>query len=144
MIVPSAQCYIADTGLLYAYFDRSDTHTDWAVEVLQNIPPTLYTCEAVIAETIFLLRKRIGGKAIDALMQMVEEDLIVLAFDAASQKNRLRQLLKKYDSVPMSFADACLVVMTELHESAVVCTTDSDFAVYRKHGRGLIEVISPF
>lgn len=44
---------------------------------------------------------------------------------------------------PLSLADACLVRLAELHDGASVLTIDSDFAVYRNHGRRAIPVIVP-
>ena len=35
----------------------------------------------------------------------------------------------------MSLADACIVRMAEIYERHAVLTLDSDFSVYRKHGR---------
>jgi hypothetical protein len=43
----------------------------------------------------------------------------------------------------MSFADACLVRMTELDEECGVFTLDSDFLVYRKNSRQVIPVLMP-
>jgi hypothetical protein len=43
----------------------------------------------------------------------------------------------------MSFADACLVRLTELLPDPVVLTTDTDFRVYRRHGRQAIPVAMP-
>jgi len=53
------------------------------------------------------------------------------------------QLLRRYQSVPMSLADACLVRMAELHHDAFVLTLDSDFRIYRKHRRQQISLIHP-
>jgi predicted nucleic acid-binding protein len=43
----------------------------------------------------------------------------------------------------MSFADACLVRMSEIHDDARVLTLDSDFHIYRRHGRAAIPMLSP-
>jgi uncharacterized protein len=45
--------------------------------------------------------------------------------------------------VPMSLADACLVCMAEIHEGHAVLTLDSDFSIYRKHGRRPLTLIQP-
>ena len=50
---------------------------------------------------------------------------------------------KKYSNVPMSFADACLVRMSEVLPNPTVLTTDSDFHVYRRHGRQVIPCVTP-
>ena len=49
----------------------------------------------------------------------------------------------KYANVPMSFADACLVRISELYANSAVLTLDSDFRIYRKHGNQVIPVIMP-
>lgn len=38
---------------------------------------------------------------------------------------------------------ACLVRMSELYEPCAVLTLDSDFHVYRRHGRKVIPTIFP-
>jgi uncharacterized protein len=51
--------------------------------------------------------------------------------------------MSKYADVPMSLADACLVRMTELLPEPVVLTTDTDFRVYRRHGRQAVPCVVP-
>jgi uncharacterized protein len=53
------------------------------------------------------------------------------------------KLLQQYADVHMSFADACLVRMTETFSDPVVLTTDSDFRVYRRHSRQIIPYVMP-
>ena len=53
------------------------------------------------------------------------------------------RLLEKYGDVPMSFADACLVRMTEILNNPVLLTTDTDFRIYRRHGRQMIRCVLP-
>jgi predicted nucleic acid-binding protein len=48
-----------------------------------------------------------------------------------------------YD-VPMDFADACLVRLSEIHAKSLVWTTDSDFNIYRRHGRQVVPVMAPW
>jgi hypothetical protein len=43
----------------------------------------------------------------------------------------------------MSLADACIVRMTELLPQPVVLTTDTDFRIYRRHGRLAIPCSMP-
>jgi hypothetical protein len=43
----------------------------------------------------------------------------------------------------MDLADACLVRMSEMHADCVVWTPDSDFRVYRRHGRQTIPLLAP-
>ena len=54
------------------------------------------------------------------------------------------ELLNRYADIPMDFADACVVRLAELHTDATVCTTDSDFRIFRKHSRESIPLLAPF
>jgi predicted nucleic acid-binding protein len=132
---------IADTGPLVAYFDRSDRHHAWAKEVMGTITEPLLTCDAVLAETSFLLQR--GDIATGLPLQMIERGVLLSKFDTAQEARSLRTLMDRYSNVPMSLADACLVRLSELHPPAKVWTTDSDFTIYRRHRRTLIPLIMP-
>ena len=43
----------------------------------------------------------------------------------------------------MSLADACLVRMTETLDDPLLLTTDTDFRVYRRHGRQAVPCVMP-
>lgn len=132
---------IIDTGPLVAYLDRSDRDHAWAKETFMEITRPLLTCEAVIAEALFLLRR--GGIDPDGLLNLIRRGLVVPKFDLSAEIAAIQQLMKTYRSVPMSLADACLVRMAEIHEHSKVMTSDSDFVVYRKSRRKVIPLFSP-
>ena len=101
----------------------------------------LLTCEAVIAEALFLLRR--GGIDPDGLLNLISRGVIVLDFSLAAEILVIQQLMKTYRNIPMSLADACLVRMAEIHEHSKVMTLDSDFVVYRKSRRKVIPLLRP-
>jgi uncharacterized protein len=47
-------------------------------------------------------------------------------------------------NVPASSADACLVRMSELLDRCRVLTLDADFHIYRRHGRKVIPLLTPW
>ena len=98
------------------------------------------TCEAIVSEAFFLLRTTSAGTA--ALRGMLTDGLIELV-PLATEVPRVVALMARYESVPMSFADACLVRLSELLPKAVIATLDSDFRVYRRNGRQVIPLLSP-
>ncbi len=55
----------------------------------------------------------------------------------------LRRLLQRYDSMEISLADACLIRMSEQFPRSMVLTLDSDFSIYRRHGRQVIPSLRP-
>jgi predicted nucleic acid-binding protein len=132
---------ITDTGPLVALLNRRERHHAWTREQFSLIRPPAITCEAVISEAAFLLRHVDSG--VEALMQMLTRGVVATPFHLADELPHVARLLKRYRSVPMSFADACLVRMAEQFASSVVITLDSDFHIYRKSGRQVIPTLIP-
>ena len=136
-----AERILVDTGPLVAALNANDEHHVWAREVFGRLPPPLFTCESVVSEAQFLLNERGGNPLV--VLEWVRIGVINLAFDAEDEVGRLMALQRSYRSLPMDFADACLVRMAELHPRSWVLTTDSHFRIYRKNHRQLIPVIAP-
>ena len=95
--------------------------------------------EPVLTEAAFLLKR--GGRDAEALFELLERGVIRIALAVEEERGDLRALMHRYRSRPMSLADACVVRMAEIHEDHSVLTLDSDFTVYRKHGRVPIPVM---
>lgn len=133
---------IADAGPLVAYLDRSDAHHAWARDQMARLTEPLITCEAVMAEAWHLLRR--GRIDPDHLLALVHQGALIVAFDFMTETEAIRTLIHRYRNVPMSLADACLVRLSERHEICRVLTVDSDFTIYRRHGRKVIPLLAPF
>jgi predicted nucleic acid-binding protein len=132
---------IVDTGPLVALLNVRDAFHDWARETLDTIDPPLLTCEAVLAEASYLVRRLSGGP--EAVLDLVTRGVLEVPLRIDSELLALRTLATKYASVPMSLADACLVRMAELNPRAPVLTLDSDFRTYRRSGRHALHLIIP-
>jgi predicted nucleic acid-binding protein len=101
----------------------------------------MLTCEAVLSEAAFILR-RLGGNP-SAVPALVDKGVLKVGISVQEQAGHVRTLMERYGEVPMSLADACLVRMTELVEDVAVMTFDADFRIYRRSGRRLIPLITP-
>lgn len=132
---------LLDTGPLVAFLNARDRFHAWASEQLGQVSPPLLTCEAVVSESLFLLRNRQGGHR--AVVGLLESGFVQLPFRLQEHLSAVSQLLQRYAEVPMSLPDGCLVRMSELHDAAVVLTLDSDFGVYRRHRRQAIPTLRP-
>jgi predicted nucleic acid-binding protein len=129
---------ILDAGPLIAALNRQDEHHRWACEILERLGPPFYSCPEAMAEAAAMT----GQPA--AIVEMIQSEEIILAFDLSEQAAGVLSLLKKYAGRDMDLADACIVRMTELMRDCRVVTLDRlDFAVYRRNGRDLIPVIAP-
>jgi uncharacterized protein len=120
---------LIDTGALVALFDRSEQHHEACAAAIEQIDAPLVTCEAVLAETCYLLRSfRNAG---DALLENIENGTFLVPYRVVGKTKAPRRLLKKYANVPMDFADACLVDMADEYQTSRILTLDGDFHIYR-------------
>jgi predicted nucleic acid-binding protein len=132
---------LADTGPLVALFHGGDAAHGWAVARFQEFTEPLVTCEAVLTEALHLLRKVPPSHA--KLLALWERELLRIKFSAEREKEAVRKLLHRFEGVPISLADACLVRMSEIHSNCAVWTLDSDFRIYRRSGRQSIPLVMP-
>jgi predicted nucleic acid-binding protein len=130
---------IADSGFLVALLADRDADHDWAVAQAARYPRPWKTCEAAISEAFYML----GTPGAGALAAFLERGSLIGAFDFAAHVEDVMRLMKKYSDVPMAFADACLVRMTEILSDPILLTTDSDFRVYRRNGRQVVPCVMP-
>jgi predicted nucleic acid-binding protein len=139
-----ARRVLVDTGPLVALLDRRDIHHAWVQRELAQLRDPLLTCEAVLSEVFFLVGRIRGGTATFA--GLLREGLLPTSseFSYASHSIEILRHLERYSYVPMSFADACLVRMSELERDSIIFTTDRDFLTYRRNRRQPIPLISPF
>lgn len=130
---------LVDTGFVVALLSRRDTHYRWAVAQARRLGPPWRTCEAVLSEAFHLL----GARGAPALSGLLRRRSVVVAFDLGADLETVLRLMQKYASTPMDLADACLVRMTETLADPVVLTTDTDFAIYRRHSRNVVPCVTP-
>lgn len=136
-----ARTVLIDSGCIVAALRRRDQHHAWARAHFDSFVDPCLTCEAVLSESFFLLSG--AAEATGALCALLERKIVSVEFSFRAELAATLRLLRRYANVPMSFADACLVRMAELFDDVVVFTTDSDFEIYRKHGRQMIPLITP-
>jgi len=120
---------LIDTGCIVALLDRSERNLLHCVEALANTRSTLVTCEAVIAESCYLLRNLPGAG--QAVLENVEKGILRIPLSLAGQARSVRRLIHKYHDVPMDLADACLERLAEMLDTPKIMTLDSDFDIYR-------------
>ena len=132
---------LLDTGPWVALLSRNDTHHRWAVDQFKLLPPPFLSCEAVVAETCFLLKR--SGFDPSLALQFIDRGVVQLPFVLQEQIGAVSSLFKRYENVPASLADVALIRLAEINDSPLLLTTDRDFHIYRRHGRQTIPLVSP-
>ena len=133
--------FLVDTGPLVALLNPRDHHHQWARSLFATLEPPVFTCEVVLAEACFLLRGSVKGQA--ALLQLVKDGALRCEFRMFDEIVAVTALMRRFASVPMSLADACLVRMCELDRDTKLATLDADFRVYRRNQRHVISTLMP-
>ena len=132
---------LLDTGPLVTFLAAGSKHHSWVCEQWKRLHPPLLTCEPVLTEAAFLLKRE--GRETDPLFALLERGVLRVGLEIEDQLADLRTLMSRYRDRPMSLADACLVRLSELHRDSMVFTLDSDFRIYRRHGNKVIPVLMP-
>jgi predicted nucleic acid-binding protein len=135
------QNVLLDAGPVAALINPRDQWHGWVRSQFGEIEPPLLMCEPVLSEACFLARRVYGG--VDRVLALKERGVIKLDFSLKEQFDEVAVLLRRYASVPMSLADACLVRMSERMAGSVVLTLDRDFRIYRRHRRQKIPLRMP-
>ena len=121
---------LLDTGPLVALLAGNDGRHDDARELFASCMGPFRTCEAVVAEACFLLR-RVEPDGPSKLMALARKGVFEIALRSDEHWLELETLLTKYADRPTSFADACLIRCAELHDEPRILTFDNDFDFYR-------------
>jgi len=133
---------ILDTGPLVAWLCRGDRWHRWAADTFRAVAPPLVTCEPVLTEACFLYAREGGDPA--RLLAAVAAGHLRIGLGLERESAAISALLSKYADAPMSLADACVVRLSELHRECRVLTLDKHFTSYRRLGRAVIPLVSPW
>ncbi len=133
---------VVDTGPLVAFFRKADHYHGWILDQLAHMQATLVTCEAVLSETLFLVRY--DKRAVASLKSMMEGRLLLVESVFSEHAQDVMDVIEKYRDLPASVADACVIVLHQRLNSSRILTLDSDFLIYRRPDGSLPDLIAPF
>jgi uncharacterized protein len=115
---------ILDTGAILALYDSSDDWHERMMTVLEFEPGPLYLPTLVIAETDYLLGKRLGEKVRLAFL----EDIAAGVYETVELPNgsyqHILELNQKYATLELGVVDASVVVLSQTLKVTRVATID--------------------
>jgi uncharacterized protein len=120
---------LLDASVIVALFDRSERHHRECASAVEGVEGVLVTCEAVISESCYLLRRLSGAG--EAVLENVERGVFQIPFQLSQSAAPVRSILRKYRDVPADFADACLIHLADQLNTGDILTLDGDFKAYR-------------
>jgi len=135
------RCLI-DAGPLIALFDKDDHYHKPIRDFLKSFNGRLITSWAVITEVLHMLDFNVNAQ-IDFL-KWIERDAIEIPVLNKDYISRIIELSEKYCDVPMDFADATLIIISEAEKINDIIAIDSDFRVYRNIRKEMLNNIFNF
>jgi predicted nucleic acid-binding protein len=120
---------LLDTGVIVALLDRSEKFHHGCAEAVRSLQAPLVTCEAVIAESCYLLRNLPGAP--EAVIENIAVGIFQVPFQLSREAHGTRQILRKYRDRKIDLADACLIRLADEFETSDILTLDKDFQIYR-------------
>ena len=90
---------LLDTGPLVSFLAAELRHHAWTREMWKRLKPPLLTCEPVLTEAAFLL-KREGSEA-DAIFELLQRDVIRVAIHVQQEQSDIRALMRRYRNRPI-------------------------------------------
>jgi predicted nucleic acid-binding protein len=121
---------LLDTGPIVALLSAADAQHERAVQVFADSAPPFRTCEAVLAEACFLMRK-VHDDGPAEVLALGRKGVLEVGMRLSGEWAAVEALLKKYSDRPASLADASLIRCAELHDETRVFSFDADFGIYR-------------
>jgi predicted nucleic acid-binding protein len=120
---------LLDTGAIVALLDRSDSFHQRCADAMAELRAPLVTCEAVIAESCYLLRNIPG--AAEAIVQSVHCREFLIPAGLSEAALPVGRILAKYKERRIDLADAFLVHLANELNTGDILTVDGDFHIYR-------------
>ncbi len=120
---------LLDTGVVVALLDRSERYHARCAEAVGELERPLVTCEAVIAESCYLLRRLPG--AAETILENVARGVFHIPFQLSQSAAPVAAIMRKYRDQPADFADACLIHLADELNAGEILTLDREFVQYR-------------
>lgn len=123
---------LLDSGVIVALLDTSERYHETCAEITDALDRPLVTCEAVIAESCYLLRRLPGAS--DRVIANVEGGTFGIGFRLDDAAPAVRTTMRRYRDMPSDLADACLIRMAHDFDTGDILTLDRHFTAYRWRG----------
>jgi len=115
---------LLDTGIVYAYYDRSDAWHRRAVRVMEAEHDGLLLPAPILPEVDHLLGHRLGAQARLVFYQGLVDGDYVVADLPREQYARVVELNRQFADLNLGFVDAAIVALAETLRVPRVATVD--------------------
>jgi predicted nucleic acid-binding protein len=127
---------LLDTGIVYAYYDRSDSWHERARALIQGEQRGLILPGPVVPEVDHLLGARLGVKSRLTFYAGIVDGYYLIAELPREAYARVADLNRRFDDLELGLVDASIVALAETLGLSRIATTD------RRHFEPLATALS--
>lgn len=124
---------IVDSGFFIALMNKKDQYHKKASQLIHSLSSRKWISTwSVMTEVSHLLAREKAFGAIQKVLGLCEKEGLTLFHIENFHIPRLKQLMEKYQDLPIDLADASLILLAEeLGHGEIVSTDMRDFGMYR-------------
>ena len=115
---------LLDTGIVYAYYDRSDAWHARARRLIEHEQRGVLLPSPVIPEVDWLLGQRIGAAAQSTFFAGIVDGYYLVVDLPRPSYARVAELNQRYSDLQLGFVDAAIVAIAESLGLTRIATTD--------------------
>jgi predicted nucleic acid-binding protein len=124
--------YLADSGFLFGYIDKADSHHKAISLALKEIRLPIYLPVPAITEISYFVSLRLGVDSLARFLEDLAETDLILENPTASDYMRSAEILRKYNDQNIDFVDACIVAMAKRLNITTILTVDRrHFSIFK-------------
>jgi len=131
---------LVDAGPMVALIHADDKHHERCRAALRSLNEPMVSVWPPVTEAMYLLG--FSAEAQQTLLEFIERGALSILPLGLEDAPRMRELMRKYEDLPMDFADAALVRAAEREKIRRIFTLDRrDFSIYRPDRLGSFEIL---
>lgn len=122
-----------DTSGLFALLNRADRDHERVKTVLFEDKGPYLVPDGILAEIAYMVEERLGARALESLVQDLESGGLTLEC-GEEDFPRIRELVGRYEDLPLGFADASVISCAERSGGRVLTLDLRHFGVVGREG----------
>jgi len=127
---------LLDTGIVYAYYDRTDSWHARARRLIESEQRGLILPAAVIPEVDWLLGQRLGAPSRLTFYEGITDGYYLVADLPRGAYPRVAELNRRFGDLDLGFVDAAVVALAEALGLSRIATSD------RRHFEPMAKALS--
>jgi predicted nucleic acid-binding protein len=115
---------LLDTGIVYAYYDRSDSWHERARTLIQGEQRGLLLPAPVVPEVDHLLGHRLGARSRFTFYAGIVEGHYLIADLPKDGYARVAEVNRRFDDLDLGFVDGAVIALAGILQLSRIATTD--------------------